>query len=433
MSADAKPSVIHPRRPLDRRTTARLPVARRGRAIGSAVVILSAVGMVVLPVAGIEFPREVARWYVAAALENYLNGDLDCAVVDLDRAISWHGQDPSMYLQRAEFKLRLKQWQSGLEDCDRARKLKPDDSEIGVLRSQFLQHLGRHRAATAEWRELLRDEFGGSPSARAFLLNNLAYVRAVGKLDLDEGLTDINEALSILGNRLPALDPAGVLYFGRACTELLREHDDAAVEDLNEAAKRAEAIFHRTKRQVQSLASDPRGAAEYAEDLNALRPHLAGILKMRSELLVKMNRLDEAKRDGERLDALKSDGNGSYAEPYDLGVAIDRVSRYASYLDTRGYLYYQLGKYEQARLDIEKAVTSSEWLYQATEWQVEIFKNEVTDIRQLKLRIQAARQTLAVVMYHRLLVREALEVENGAAEDRATIVKLGFEPDEHLF
>jgi hypothetical protein len=143
----------------------RLDVCRRNRprrspspgtVRGAVLVILAAVALVAVPVAVVEWPREVARWHLASAAEQALNGDYAAAVTRMDRAIAWDDQEPALYLERAQYKLEAGQWQSGLDDCDLARRWVPADTRVGELRSQILQHLGRHSEAVAEWREIMR-------------------------------------------------------------------------------------------------------------------------------------------------------------------------------------------------------------------------------------------------------------------------------------
>ena len=48
--------------------------ARPGRSRGEVLVVLATIALVVLPVALVEWPREIARWHLAAAMELNLAG-----------------------------------------------------------------------------------------------------------------------------------------------------------------------------------------------------------------------------------------------------------------------------------------------------------------------------------------------------------------------
>ena len=229
---------------------------RAGRSRGAVLVVLAAIALVVVPVAIVEWPREIARWHEAAAKELHLQDDTAAAVASMDRAIAWNGQDAALFLQRAEYKLQTGQWQSGLEDCDEARRLNPDNPLVGQWRSQFLQHLGRHREAVAQLREVLQVVGSVLPAERALQLNNLAYAAAVGDLDLNEALAAAEESLRIQGDVAAILDPAGVLCFGRAVTAHARGDSLLALSTLSEAREQAEAVLQVVAQQIES--HDPK-------------------------------------------------------------------------------------------------------------------------------------------------------------------------------
>ena len=315
------------------------------------LVVLATIALVVVPVAVVEGPCEVARWHVAAADEQALNDDYVAAVTQLDRAIHWNDSEPQLYLERARYKLDAGQWQSGLEDCDHARSLMPDDARVGELRSQFLQHLGRHGEAVAEWREIM--QAGGSPLPflRAHQLNGMAYAMAVGTLDLKQGLAAVDESLRMIANVPAILDPAGVLSFGCAVTFKEKLDDNQlALSQASEARGYAEAALQRIKQEQasQTEKKETRRSVALTNELQSLRAHLAGILDLRANLCDELEKPEEAEKDRQRKKELASDGNLTEARPYDLSTAIDRVSSCASFLDTRGFLLYKLGALDAA-------------------------------------------------------------------------------------
>ena len=80
----------------------------------------------------------------------------------------------------------------------------------------------------------------------------------------------------------------------------------------------------------------------------------------------------------------------------------------AEVLDTRGYLYYRLRDFDAALGDLHLAVQALEWVVRAMPWLFEIEKHNVTDIRPAWQRQQQWKRSLAVILYHRALVLEAL-------------------------
>jgi hypothetical protein len=400
------------------------------------LVVLATIALVVVPVAIVEWPREVARWHVAAADERALDGDYAEAVAQLDRAIDWNDSDPHLYLGRARYSLEAGQWQSGLEDCDRARRLMPDDARVGELRSQFLQHLGRHGEAVAEWREIMQGGGSPLPFLRAHQLNGMAYAMAVGTLDLKQGLAAVDEALRMIANVPAILDPAGVLGFGCAVTFSEKLGDSQlALSQASEARGHAEAALQRIeqKQAPQAEKNEAGKSVALTNELQSLRAHLAGILDLRADLCDKLKKPEEAEKDRARKKELASGGNLTEARPYDLSTAIDRVSSCASFLDTRAFLLYKLGALDAAYDNLQLAWEASQRLCQVSSLRIESMKHYVSDIRPLLQEDRQHRRTLAVVTYHRMLVLEAQGKQQEAEEDRQRIRDLGYEPGDQLF
>ena len=240
-----------------------------GIAVQRLLIVLAAITLVVAPVLLQEFPREVARWYRDAAVEAQLNQDNITAIEQLDKAIGWSDEDPDLYFRRARFKLELCQWESGLEDCDRVRQLAPDFVEIGIIRSQFLMHLKRYESAIAELKEVLRESGDAKPRVRANLLNALAYARAIGSLELQQGLEAIEESIAIVTPRAGVLDPLGYLCYHRGFTAMVRKENEVALESLNDAAAEC-------RSRLQAKRGPLEGAGESASRPRGIYPAGAG-------------------------------------------------------------------------------------------------------------------------------------------------------------
>jgi tetratricopeptide (TPR) repeat protein len=397
------------------------------------LVIAGTVGLVAVPVAVDEFPRETARWFAAAATERALERDSAGAIQRLDRALAWDPANAEFFLVRAAQKLDTKQWASGLADCDAARRIEPGLRDIGELRSQLLQQLGQHRAAVGEWKQMFRDAANEPDARRAQVLNGLAYAQAVGGLELEEALKAVNEGLAILGTDAIELDPGGYLLFARGYSALQNEDLGLALSSLDQAVEKAENAYRRHARRWKALASERRDGARFEERVQALKPHLAGVLQLRSEVLQKLDRPAEAERDRKRVEELASNGNISMNVPLPLSRAVQRVESVASYLDTRGYIYVRLADPASAIEDLEHAVTLIQWVRQAFPWHLDFIRHEILDIRPLLLAQEKYYFTEAVIRYHRMLAYEASGKKDLAARDREAILDLGFEPGPHLF
>ncbi len=397
------------------------------------LIVVAVIALVVMPVLFHEAPREIARWYVAAAKEANLDDDSVAAVAHMDRAIAWNDSNAGLYLFRADCKLEAGQWESGLEDCDRALQLAPDDVGIRFTRSQILARLNRHESAIAELKEVLREQADETPGKRALSLNALAYARAVGKRELADGLANVNKSLEIAGTRAGILDPFGYLCASRGCSAMKRGDNEVALASLNDAARTAEAVYQRTLHRFEILKSLPSGGEEYAERTMVMRSHLAGILKLRATLFDELEQPKKAEHDRERIKELAPSGNLAMAAPIDLLVAFERLQVTSNMLDTRGFLHYQLGELPAARRDMQRAITIIDLLCKHFAWQVEALKYEIVDLRRVTAVKRSMLEGKAVMYYHQMLVHQALGREQAAVRDREVVVELGYEPNDQLY
>lgn len=195
----------------------------------------------------INLPREISRWYQAAALVAYDRGEFSRAMYLLDRSLALDSKQPEVFARRARWrldaspptdvgeeerqKLRQKLLEGSLADSDEAIDLESDFIEARWQRAEALQRLGRHDEAVAECTEvyeilqrLAREHPEHSFAwnlARA--LNNRAYFRARGNIELEEALADVQLALKLLaasGGANPGddtlftfLDTEGYIYY----------------------------------------------------------------------------------------------------------------------------------------------------------------------------------------------------------------------------
>jgi tetratricopeptide (TPR) repeat protein len=412
----------------------RCTLCRQGMSRLDVLVVFAAIALVVVPVVLAEWPREIARWQLAAARELALQNQPAAAVSRMDRALAWNHQDAGLLLQRARYKLMTRQWQSALEDCDRARELAPNNPLVGTLRSTVLMYLGRYDEAVAEMRELVQATAKGQLFERAERLNGLAYAAAVGNVDLEEAVAAADEAWRIGRNLPAALDPAGVLHFGRAVTAQAQGDDALALSSVTEARDQAEAILGSLVKQAETLAkADPEQLPVMTDETEAIREHLAGILQLRISICQKLGQAEDAARDEQRIKTLTVDGNLAAVEPYNLFTAAMRVQECAGLLDTRGYLLYRLKKYDLARRDLDLAAQAQQRILEAEPWLIDLNKHNVVDIRPLLQGLDERKRTLAVILYHRSLVWQALGKHEEVKRDQQRVHDLGYEPNEQLF
>ncbi len=158
-------------------------------------------------------PREVANWYHAAALEVYLVGDSEAAIRYINRSIEWS----------------------------------PDKLDGYVTRSEIYQRLGRHKEAIRDQDRIVEIYRASTNLPLDNALNNRAYYRALGEIELDEGLEDVQQAIQIVGDeRASFLDTRGYLHY------LLGNLDSAEI-DLVRATELAEQDYDFAIRKIDQI------------------------------------------------------------------------------------------------------------------------------------------------------------------------------------
>lgn len=268
----------------------------------------------------LEYPREIGRWHLAAAREHWrdaeygqIQGDLSLvadnrqqAFAKLEDALKWGPDEREFVLQRAMWRMDSGQLEEALSDINYLLERFPDELDLLRLQGKTLHWLGRHAEATrsAERINNLSKTSGNPPRAQA--LNELAYTRAIGKIDLDIALQEINESL-------------------------------------------------------------------------------------------------------------KSERNPAY-------------------LDTRGFIYFQMGKYQDALKDLGPAADIYEQITRFQSESLAIRRRVEPDIRRFEIKLREDNEPLAVIFYHRALVHEKLGHTAAAAADRKRVRELiGRDGDEKLF
>jgi tetratricopeptide (TPR) repeat protein len=170
-----------------------------------------------------EAPREVGRWYLAAAVEHRVNADyfriigrneaaqreLQQAESAMSQALAWHPASGETYLERAKWRERDGRYEESLAGCEEATRLGMSDVAVAQLKANLLMHVGKPSEAVQQAEKIdaytrrtwdPQDDFVG--------LNAVAYFRSLAKEKLPEALTDIDSAL----RQFPASEPdAGIL------------------------------------------------------------------------------------------------------------------------------------------------------------------------------------------------------------------------------
>jgi len=271
-----------------------------------------------------EAPREIARWYLAAAMEHRelaayhrrhdRSGEADrhakLAVAALDKALSWAPDAPDAYLVRAGWWRQNDELEKALADYDRALELSGNAVEIRERRSVLYMQMKRYREAVEDQLAIfqhVRSHWwlkGEIPEQ----LNGLAYFRAVGRQDLHQALKEIKEVLAerektplkelTLQDRselMRWLDTRGYILY-------LLDRPKEAINDMDQAAQLARSelagVTHpasRERRLHQTI--ELRDMQEFEASEASLRFNYGVIFYHRSLVLEKLKHKKDAAED----------------------------------------------------------------------------------------------------------------------------------------
>jgi tetratricopeptide (TPR) repeat protein len=115
-----------------------------------------------------------------------------------------------------------------------------------------------------------------------------------------------------------------------------------------------------------------------------------------------------------------------------VNLALAQEADNAAYLDTRGFIYYRLGKYSKALEDLDRAVELARQQWQSNRRRLINLKRQYIDVRPIDELLQENDRNYAVILYHRALVQDLFDADK-AEQDFAEIRRLGFPVSADLF
>ncbi len=190
-------------------------------------------------------PQEIGRWHLAMAVRQRDQGEKEAAYQELEAALRRFPNNPSLLLRRARWQLADGKGDAALADGEQANSLAKGDPKVLMEHADLLQKAGKLEQAVQNWK-LIEDfsrRSGHPPREEA--LNGLAYSRAVAKVELDEAMSNINEAIELLPgeqpkdtrsraeqdfNRAQLLDTRGYILH-------LLGRNEQAIDDMDNAVK----------------------------------------------------------------------------------------------------------------------------------------------------------------------------------------------------
>ncbi len=261
--------------------------------IGGWIAIILCLLLVLGPLLVMGFPREVARWMQAAADESVLDGDLESAENNIDKAINWGPENPILYLRRSEIRLQRNDLSGSLEDCERALALDGSGFGDGLMQRLLVyQRMGQHELALADADRMVEES--ANAGQRAVALNIRAYGRALANCEPQKGLDDIQAAFEALATEDNAafLDTRGYLLY------LIGDFEQALV-DVELAVQMAEDDRSSVAMQRQTLLEQGFDERLIDRQQKQMRESLAVLYQHRGLVYEALGRMEEANADFE--------------------------------------------------------------------------------------------------------------------------------------
>ncbi len=160
----------------------------------------------------------MAAWHYSSASKKLMQGNLDEALADCERALEWMPKTPRCYQLRAEIHLQQGQLQAARRDCDKLLKLNSNFPQGYQKRSRIYLLLAAAASDEAAREKFYEKAIDDAETAKNWLgdkdasgptklddilavasgFNQLAYTRAVADKQLEEALADIQHAISML-------------------------------------------------------------------------------------------------------------------------------------------------------------------------------------------------------------------------------------------
>ena len=381
---------------------------------------------------------EPTQWQVAKAENLWLEGERSEAIAHLRKSLEGkQGNLPNLSLL-ASWGLRNDDFEVVHWACDQA------ESQINFASQPMLAYAFAQQRSFAFFRQREAEKalncwapfvdvepLASTPQ----FLNGYAYIRSLVGLELDEAAVQSDRALESFGwTDVDIHHRLGLAHedAGRP-QEALVEYDKAQ-QALEPQLKRFQSEFERSVGTIvlEESLKDPQVKNELRalrEKRDNIQQRWAMLLAHRVSALELLGQSDEAKELGTEVERLGFD----LESLQDLRFTDADLLGFAAQLDTRGWIRFRSGEFEQAVEDLTQAVQCGEAGF---ELQKELYRETMKKIvhsEAIEDEWSQQRQSLAVMYDH--LAQALYEVgrTDEAADMEKKVTDMGFEAGPHLY
>lgn len=430
------------------------------------LVIAGFSSLLLLPLVMYGCGPEWARWDAAQAVIAYDRGDMDQAIFQLTTAVERSPRDPLLKISLAKKLIESRRGDEAEVLCDEILARFPDNDPALITKANSQQAQGNFRLALDTFNVRARQR-NWTISRRPDKLNERAYFRALAAVQLDDAKQDIDLACAIISQSsfgsLPwnlglfqrSLAASGIVAMEIGMTQQSVPHLSKAIDSLRRMVFESNTKLN--KEIIDLAAEEYPPTQKMAKSPNELRDlirtgeqTLATLLTVRALAYQQLGSDDLCDQDRAEVRSLSLDCDEIAAALPDDSECIGTIQISSAFLDTRGYIIGLMpiggrrGTIELSGKTIGVSGDSEDALRDLDQsiFAFEVFEKSLTSSihNHAEGYVQdpvAARQSIgkqkAVLLYHRLVVREKSGDEHGAKQDAEAIEALGCEPGPHLF
>ena len=422
--------------------------------------------MLLLPLMMYGCGPEWARWDAAQAVIAYDRGDMEQAIFQLTTAVERSPRDPSLKISLAKKLIESGRGEEAEALCDEILARFPDNDPALITKANSQQAQGNFRLALDTFNLRARQR-NWTISRRPDKLNERAYFRALAGVQLDDAKQDIDVACAIvsqssLGN-LPwsmglfqrSLAASGIVAMEIDMTQQAMPHLSDAIDSIRRVLHESNTELNREIIELSVGEYPPNhekanSQNEFRDLIRNSEQTMATLLTVRALAYQQLGSDDMCDQDRAEVRSLSLDCDEIAAALPESSECIGTLQISSAFLDTRGYIIGLMptggragtielngrtigisGDFEDALRDLnqsvfafdvfEKSLTSS------------IHNHAEGSVQDPVALLQSIGKQKAVLLYHRMVVREKSGDREGAKQDSEAIKALGCEPGTHLF
>jgi tetratricopeptide (TPR) repeat protein/transglutaminase-like putative cysteine protease len=284
--------------------------------------------------------------------------DFDLAIASADQAIRLKPDNVEARVSRSFANLAKKNYDAVIADCDEALRIRPGYAEAFNNRGNAYALKKDYDRAIADYSHAIQ----ANPNSAPFLHNRgRAYL---AKRDFDSAITDISTAIKMAPNEPSAFLDRGNAY--RAKKDM-----DYAITDFSESIRLNPNNFVVFAVRALAYSGQHQYDRAIADDSEALRLNPAFVVALNGRCWSRA--------------ALNREIDGALA---DCNAALNQMPNVPQFLDSRGLVYFRMGKMDLAKADYEAAIAAGA---DATSlYKLGIVKNRLGDMDAGKLDIADA-------------------------------------------